>query len=217
MVTQRAPQRRRDHLLAGKSDDVPPRHLRRPRRAVPRDRRPVEAEAAAEHEQALQPLWCVHVLPLFSLRCVFYPERYVRVLFWNNVFWPEAIGGTEVWATRLLPALLQRGHDVGVVTTRSRPDLPEIDRYRGVPVHRLALHEALLSGDPARIGDARRSVARLLAELRPEVLHVGAIDPSAFFHLHAAAPAGIPELLSLGDSLPEYDTTPTTLTRRAVG
>jgi len=54
----------------------------------------------------------------------------MRVLFWSELFWPY-IGGAEVFATKLLMALRERGHEVVVVTRQDSPDLPNEAQYRG--------------------------------------------------------------------------------------
>lgn len=59
----------------------------------------------------------------------------MRVLFWSGAFWPK-IGGVEVWAARLLPALQDRGYQYAVVTAQNRTDLSAEDQYRGIPVFR---------------------------------------------------------------------------------
>ena len=58
----------------------------------------------------------------------------MRVLFWSELFWPY-IGGAEVFATKLLVALRQRGYEIIVVTRQDSPDLALEDQYRGIPVH----------------------------------------------------------------------------------
>ena len=64
----------------------------------------------------------------------------MRILFWSSNFWPE-IGGVEVLAAKLLPALQARGYEYAVVTPKSHPDLPDVETYKGIPVHRCSLLE----------------------------------------------------------------------------
>ena len=49
-------------------------------------------------------------------------HRSIRVLFWSELFWPY-IGGAEIFATKLIPALQERGHEFIVVTRQDSPDL----------------------------------------------------------------------------------------------
>lgn len=58
----------------------------------------------------------------------------MRILFWSERFWPS-IGGTQIFAARLLPALQERGYEFAVVTLQDPPDLPPEDDYKGIPVY----------------------------------------------------------------------------------
>src|SRR5262245_24884059 len=66
----------------------------------------------------------------------------VRILFWTEQFWP-AIGGAEIFATKLLPALQTRGYEPVVVTDQTSPDLPTEAQYKGIPVYRLPFRTVL--------------------------------------------------------------------------
>ena len=56
-----------------------------------------------------------------------------RVLFWSEYYWPY-IGGPEVMATRLLPALRDRGFRFTVLTSQHELDLPSEDEVDGIPI-----------------------------------------------------------------------------------
>jgi len=60
----------------------------------------------------------------------------MRILFWSATFWP-AIGGVQVLAAQLLPALQERGHEFIVITPKSDSNLTEHTHYNGIPVYRL--------------------------------------------------------------------------------
>jgi hypothetical protein len=53
----------------------------------------------------------------------------MRILFWSYVFWPK-IGGVEVHAGKLLPALKLRGYEFLVITTKSHEDEPGMHFYQ---------------------------------------------------------------------------------------
>ena len=61
----------------------------------------------------------------------------MRILFWTGNFWPM-IGGIEVLAAKLLPALQERGCEFLVVTT-SHPGLPQEGQFKGIPIYRFPL------------------------------------------------------------------------------
>ena len=57
----------------------------------------------------------------------------MRVLFWSSAFWPS-IGGVQVLASQLLPALKERGIQHLVVSTNSGCDEHEVAQFDGIPV-----------------------------------------------------------------------------------
>jgi hypothetical protein len=61
----------------------------------------------------------------------------MRVLFWSLNFWPN-IGGIEVLAAKLVPALRDRGHEFLVVAPKSSPELSDEAQYHGIPIHRFS-------------------------------------------------------------------------------
>src|SRR5687768_13072152 len=65
----------------------------------------------------------------------------MRVLFWSLGFWPN-IGGIEVLAAKLLPALRERGHEFIVVAPKSHSELPDETQYQGFPIHRFCFQGA---------------------------------------------------------------------------
>jgi glycosyltransferase involved in cell wall biosynthesis len=69
--------------------------------------------------------------------------------------------------------MVRRGHEVHVLTTREPDDnLPEEDECDGVPILRLPFPAALRSGDIKRLIRLRRQFAALVADFRPDVLHI---------------------------------------------
>jgi hypothetical protein len=83
----------------------------------------------------------------------------MRVLFWSEPFWPF-IGGAQVFAAQLLPALRERGHEFIVVTRRDSPDLPVEDWYRGIPVYRFPFRTVFADRDVGQMMAVRQQVAR---------------------------------------------------------
>jgi glycosyltransferase involved in cell wall biosynthesis len=59
----------------------------------------------------------------------------VKVLF-HCVYYSPEVGGLESHVRGLAEGLVRRGHDVRVVTSRSRPQLPREEEMRGVTVKR---------------------------------------------------------------------------------
>ena len=90
------------------------------------------------------------------------------------VYFPPEVGGLESHVFHLCAALARKGHAVGVVTSRSRPDLPAHEVMDGVDVWRTWL--------PARnpagwLAHAVGSIPRLRAEARSaDILHAQAFQ-----------------------------------------
>jgi len=69
----------------------------------------------------------------------------VKVLV-HCVYYPPEIGGLESHVAGLAEELVSRGHQVRVVTSRSRPDLPKSETRNGVQVIRTPLHSRTPGG-----------------------------------------------------------------------
>ncbi len=126
----------------------------------------------------------------------------MRVLFWSSGFWPD-IGGVEILAARLLPALQQRGHELLVVTPQKRPGVPGEERYAGVTVLRLPFFEVLRQHDPGAVGALGRRVSAIKREFAPDVVHINALGADSFFHLLTAAAHPCPVLVTLHGEWPQ--------------
>jgi glycogen(starch) synthase len=140
----------------------------------------------------------------------------VRVLFWSDLFWPF-IGGSEIFAAKLLSALRER-HEFIVVTRQDSPDLPLEACYNGIPVYRLPFFTALADRDAAGMISLRRRVAALKREFAPELIHIHNFGLSILFHLETADASTAPMLFTATlEILPGADTGPDTLLRRTLG
>jgi glycogen(starch) synthase len=127
----------------------------------------------------------------------------MRVLFWTPVFWPK-IGGVEVHAANLLPALRERGHEFLVLTTKSSPDLPNADEYQGIPIYRWSFWDHTQYTYIEALARVRQEVAALKRAFSPDLVHINALDRGNFFHLLTAHVAPAPLLITLhGEWLPQ--------------
>jgi glycosyltransferase involved in cell wall biosynthesis len=133
----------------------------------------------------------------------------MKILFWTPYFWPK-LGGLEVLATRLLPALRQRGHECVVVTSCDELESRERISAFAIDVHRFPFAEALARRDPSAVGHLRERLAALKRAFGPDVVHLHSAGPVAFFHLTTAHSSPCPMLLSLhtplADERPGEDT-----------
>lgn len=121
----------------------------------------------------------------------------MRILFWQELFWPH-IGGVEVLATKLLLALRQRGHEITVVTRRDRLDLPKEAQYQGIQIYRYPFPwTAFAKGDLDQLIEIRQQVARLKRTFRPDLVHMNCFGPSFLFYHNTTSGLTAPLLATL--------------------
>jgi glycogen(starch) synthase len=105
----------------------------------------------------------------------------MRVLFWTELFWP-VIGGAEIFSSKLVCSLRDRGHEVIVVTRKDSPDLPAEEEYRGIPVYRFPFAKALIDRNLNEVMTIRQQVSDLKRTFGPELVHLHQCGPSVLFH-----------------------------------
>jgi len=118
----------------------------------------------------------------------------MRVLFWSGTFWPH-IGGVEVLAAKLLPALQERGYEFVVVTSQSHLDLPTEASYKGIPVYRFPF--PLVHNNMDKLTEIRQQLVQLKRTFAPDLIHINAVGLSDFFHLTTANAHPAPLLVTL--------------------
>jgi glycosyltransferase involved in cell wall biosynthesis len=101
----------------------------------------------------------------------------MRVLLWSELYWPH-VGGPEILAARLLPALRARGHECLVVTSHDSLALPDEARHEGIAVRRLPFRAVTARRDLAGVRGLRAEVAALKRDFAPDVVHVNGLGPS---------------------------------------
>jgi len=123
--------------------------------------------------------------------------KIVLALAW---YFPEAIGGAEIYVNGLAQRLKKRGHDVSITAPcRGNAGSHEYE-HDGIPVFRYPLR-----GDRATRDECQSRVSASgsqillahLARLRPDLLHVHALAPGiAVYEIEAARAMGIPVVLT---------------------
>jgi glycosyltransferase involved in cell wall biosynthesis len=126
----------------------------------------------------------------------------MRVLFWSELFWPY-IGGAEVFATKLLTALRERGHEIIVVTRQDSPDLSLEDHYQGISIHRFPFWTSLTnSADLDHLLKMRQRMTELKRTFSPDLVHIHGFGPtSVLFHVGAPSTRPVPLLFTLINDL----------------
>lgn len=120
----------------------------------------------------------------------------MRVLFWSSTFWPH-IGGVEVLASRILPALRERGYEFIVVASKTHAELRDKDRYRGIKIYRFPFHTENTHKSIDHLFEVRQQVAALKREFAPQLVHVNIVGLDNLFHLTTANAHRAPTLVTL--------------------
>lgn len=129
----------------------------------------------------------------------------MRVLFWSLTFWPN-IGGIEVLAAKLVPALRDRGHEFLVVAPKSSPELPDEAQYHGIPIHRFSFQNTTTPAGIDHLVEVRQKVAKLKSAFAPDLVHINGVGPTDFFHLTTRNAHRAPSLVTLhGEWHPHAD------------
>jgi glycogen(starch) synthase len=120
----------------------------------------------------------------------------LRILYWSELFWPY-VGGPELFARRLLPALRDRGYEIVVVSSHDHLDLPDRSELDGITVHRFFMRAALASGKMDQVAKVLGEIREVKRDVAPDVIHVSGVGPSAFFHLLTEASHPAPCVVSI--------------------
>ena len=106
----------------------------------------------------------------------------MRILMVSDRFLPD-LGGVQIFTARLAEALIERGHEIAVLTTHPGLGECEEDRWRGVTVYRLPFDSALRQRDYPRVISLRRDIVDLKRAIRPDVVHLNTASACLVFHL----------------------------------
>jgi len=120
----------------------------------------------------------------------------MRILFWSELFWPY-IGGVEILGTQLVPVLRERGYEVIVVTSHLYLDLPDGERYKGIPVHRFPFRAALVTSNVDQLVEVRQRIVNLKRTFAADLVHINAVGPSVLFHLDTRKAHPAPSLVTM--------------------
>jgi glycogen synthase len=120
----------------------------------------------------------------------------MRVLFWSGTFWPN-IGGVEVLAAKLLPALRERGYEYLVVVPRNDPKLSEEADYKGIPICRVSFRNDLTDKSIEHFVAVREKISALKRSFAPDLIHINAVGVDNFFHLSTKNTYPAPLLVTL--------------------
>jgi glycosyltransferase involved in cell wall biosynthesis len=120
----------------------------------------------------------------------------MRILLFSAHFPPYGYGG-EIIAGHLVAGLVERGHEVLVVTSHGALALPDREDFHGAMVHRFPFWHAVLRGDLGAIAAGRRGLADAKRAFRPDLVHLNTISAVDVFHWRTRDAWAAPTLLTL--------------------
>jgi glycosyltransferase involved in cell wall biosynthesis len=126
----------------------------------------------------------------------------MKVLFWIH-HWRQYLGGTETFASILLPHLRNQGHDVTVIASHGDVPLPDVIDHLGIPIHRFHFYRALQRNDIDEIGRIKTAISRIKREFAPDLIHMNSVDHMYIFHHLTASQSFIPYLITAHGRIPE--------------
>jgi glycogen(starch) synthase len=121
----------------------------------------------------------------------------VRILYQCNGFLPGTIGGVEVLSHHLLTELRRRGHEILTIAGRARSDPLGPQTFDGLDLVKLDFELAVASRDLVALRGVKTVVAELVANFRPDVLHLNDVLMSSFFFMRGGASGYLPRVLTL--------------------
>jgi len=126
----------------------------------------------------------------------------MRILFFSAHFSPYGYGG-EIVAGRLVAGLVERGHQVLVVTSHGDRALPDREDFHGAMVYRFPFWNAVVRRDLDAVAAGRRWLAEAKRAFRPNLVHLNTISPVDLFHWWTLDAWAVPTLVTLQGTLDE--------------
>lgn len=120
----------------------------------------------------------------------------MRVLYWLNAYLP-ALGGIQTLTASLVPELARRGFEMLLLTSHTSPDLPDQETSDGFTIRRLPFLKAVTDRDARLIVDCRLKLNKLVAEFRPQIVHLHPVGPEILFYLQLQKKSKLPSLLTM--------------------
>jgi glycosyltransferase involved in cell wall biosynthesis len=109
------------------------------------------------------------------------------------------IGGAEILAGKLLPALCERGYEFTVITSQRPLNRPNEEMYKGIPVYRFPFRENL--NEVSQVIEIKQRVKKLKVQFAPELIHISAVAKDHVFQLLTAGTYRVPLLVTLHNVL----------------
>lgn len=135
----------------------------------------------------------------------------MRIMHWMPRYHPD-VGGVEVLARHLLPALARRGYEQAVISVHGDFVVPDRTEVDGIPVLRVHLARFMQNRDLGEMLRMRMAMTAFYKAFKPTLDHVHWAGPATF--LYTLAPATAPMLCTLHSVVAEMPHGPETTTQR---
>jgi glycosyltransferase involved in cell wall biosynthesis len=120
----------------------------------------------------------------------------LRVLQWLNTFLPDT-GGIQSFCAELIPALIDRGHEVLLLTAHTGAPLPDHSMHGQIEVRRVDSLHALLDGDPGRVLRAKIEIDRIIGSFDPDLIHLHPCGPEVVYFNQLRKKRPIPTVVTV--------------------
>ena len=121
----------------------------------------------------------------------------MRIVFESDGYLPDVIGGLEVLADLLIAELRARGHEVLVITSCIGDQPAGRYSHGGTQVMKFNFGDTLMTNDLPAVARLQRAMNAVVADFKPDLLHINDSRASAFFMVRRGALAALPRLLTL--------------------
>jgi glycosyltransferase involved in cell wall biosynthesis len=103
----------------------------------------------------------------------------LRVLHWLNAF-PDT-GGIQSFCAQLVPELIDRGHEILLLTGHTGASQPDHSMHGQIEVRRVDSRRALVERDPGRILRAKIEIDHIVGSFEPELIHLHPSGPEVVY------------------------------------
>jgi glycosyltransferase involved in cell wall biosynthesis len=128
----------------------------------------------------------------------------MKVLHWLNTFLPDP-GGIQSFCADLLPELMDRDHEVLLLTAHTGVPLPDHSMHGRIEVRRVDSLRALVQRDPGQILRAKIEIAHIVDTFDPDLIHLHPCGPELVYFHQIRRKRPTPTILTLHNNYSSID------------
>jgi glycosyltransferase involved in cell wall biosynthesis len=128
----------------------------------------------------------------------------VRILHWLNTFLPDT-GGIQTFCADLIPELMDRGHEVLLLTAHTKHNLPDATTHGRIEVRRVDSLHALVRRNPGDMLRAKIAISRIVEDFQPDLIHLHPCGPEVPYFLQVQRSRPTPTVATLHNNYATVD------------